>query len=325
MSLGEFDLIARYFTASHYSKDVLLGVGDDAAVLEVPAGQRLVAAVDTLVEGVHFPVGTAAEFIGYRALAVNLSDMAAMGAVPRWFTLSLSLPEANESWLVSFSKGLQQLASWFDVQLVGGDTVKGPLNVSVQILGTVEPERWLTRSGAKPGDIVFVSGIPGEAAGGLKLIQQPALRKGTEATAHLLKRFHQPSPRIELGRALRPFASACMDVSDGLLTDLKKLCRASGCGAVVRLEQLPMSTALEQVFAHDEAERLALNGGDDYELLFTVSPTNLFAMENAIAGGVRCTPIGEIVAGSDVHCVRDASVVNITDTGFDHFAANHSS
>jgi thiamine-monophosphate kinase len=169
--LGEFDLIKRYFTAASYPADVLLGVGDDAAVLAVPAGYRLVAAVDTLVEGVHFPVGTSAADIAYRALAVNLSDMAAMGAQPRWFTLSLCMPESSESWVAAFALSLQQLAARYKVQLVGGDTVKGPLNISLQILGLVKEDGWLTRAGAAPGDVIFVSGVPGEAAGGLQLLQ----------------------------------------------------------------------------------------------------------------------------------------------------------
>lgn len=318
--MGEFDLIARYFTPAHYSPDVLLGVGDDAAVLDVPAGHRLVAAVDTVVEGVHFPVGTAAEHIGYRALAVNLSDIAAMGATPRWFTLSLSMPQADAAWLQAFSQGLLKLASWFDVQLVGGDTVKGPLSISVQILGVVEQDGWLTRSGAKPGDQVFVSGLPGEAAGGLRLVQQPSLRRDEASTAQLLKRFYQPSPRVELGKALRKVASACMDVSDGLLTDLRKLCRSSQCGARLQLEQLPASSALLNTFDIATTEQLILNGGDDYELLFTVPHTRLLELQQLMGTGVRCTPIGEVIAGDGVHCQRHGVSVNLPDTGFDHFA-----
>lgn len=325
MSLGEFDLIARYFTPHGYAKDVLLGVGDDAAVLEVPAGFKLVAAVDTIVEGVHFPVASKPCDIAYRALAVNLSDMAAMGALPRWFTLSLCLPNANEAWLAEFSAGLFELAQQFDVQLVGGDTVKGPLNISVQILGYVEADRWLTRSAAQPGDVIFVSGAPGEAAGGLRLMQQAAALSISQGDAdsreHLLQRFLRPTPRVKLGRALRLHASAALDISDGLLTDLKKICAASRCGARLDLEQLPHSIALDALFNPAYVERLALSGGDDYELLFTVRPTQLNALQAALADcQVRCTAIGQVIAGNDVRCYRNGEQVIVDASGYDHFA-----
>jgi len=330
MSLGEFDLIARYFTPSHYSADVRLGVGDDAAVLDVPTGFKLVAAVDTLVEGVHFPLDTHPRDIAYRALAVNLSDLAAMGAQPRWFTLSLCLPNTNETWLAEFAAGLTELATQFNVQLVGGDTVKGPLNISVQILGCVEADRWLTRSGAQPGDVIFVSGVPGEAAAGLHSILHPkAMQSSPTAAQHhdyLVQRFLQPTPRVVLGRALRMHASATLDVSDGLLTDLKKLCAASQCGAQLDLESLPHSTAMHALFDHAQAEQFALGGGDDYELLFTVHPQQLLSLESAIADcGVRCTPIGRIIAGDAVSCCRAGCAVNVDATGYDHFATHSAS
>jgi thiamine-monophosphate kinase len=327
MSLGEFDLIARYFTPAGYSADVLLGVGDDAAVLNVPAGFKLVAAVDTIVAGVHFPFDTNPRDIGYRALAVNLSDIAAMGAQPRWFTLSLCLPSISEAWLAEFASGLSDLAQQFKVQLVGGDTVQGPLNVSVQIMGCVEADRWLTRSGARVGDVIFVSGVPGEAAAGLQLIQQSAalqsLQIEPQHREHLLHRFLRPTPRVELGRALRAHASAAMDVSDGLLTDLKKLCAASRCGAQLELEALPRSTALHAPFNRAQFEQLALSGGDDYELLFTVHPADLLAVEAAMAEcDVRCTPIGRVVEGATVSCCRNGHAVIVNDTGYDHFATH---
>lgn len=319
--MGEFDLIKRYFTPASYSDDVLLGVGDDAAVLDVPAGYRLVTAVDTIVAGIHFPLDTAAADIAYRALAVNLSDMAAMGAQPRWFTLSLCLPEPREAWLAEFVISLQQLAAQYDVQLVGGDTVKGPLNISVQILGLVETDVWLTRSGAEPGDMVFISGVPGEAAGGLQLLLQTPITVDAEHRRHLLERFYRPTPRVELGRSIRQLASAAMDVSDGLLTDLNKLCAASGYGAHVDLESLPTSPALLTTFGAQTAERYALTGGDDYELLFTVSSKKLLQLEAAIAElPVRCTPIGRIVDGEEVQCCRRGELVTVAVQGFDHFA-----
>ena len=320
--MGEFDLIKRYFTPASYSADVLLGVGDDAAVLAVPPGYRLVMAVDTIVEGVHFPVGTSAADIAYRALAVNLSDMAAMGAQPRWFTLSLCLPDSNEQWLSEFARSLNHLAMRYGVQLVGGDTVKGPLNISIQISGLVSDDGWLTRSGARPGDMVFVSGVPGEAAGGLQLILNPQQQAEEKYRQHLLERFYRPTPRVELGVSLRKLASAAMDVSDGLLTDLRKLCAASRCGATMQLESLPASEALSNVFGESRAEELALQGGDDYELLFTVSDKNLEQLDSVIAAtGAACTRIGQITDTLTVQCYRNGMPVEVKNAGFDHFNA----
>ncbi len=318
--MGEFELIKRFFSPAHYTADVCLGVGDDAAVVAVPDGQRLVVAVDTLVAGVHFPDNTAPGDIGWRALAVNLSDLAAMGATPRWFTLSLCMPESNEVWLAAFAAGLQEAASRFGVQLIGGDTVKGPLNISVQILGSVEADGWLSRAGARPGDVLFVSGIPGEAAGGLRVMLDSLPTASVEAQ-HLLQRFLRPEPRVALGRALRRVASAAMDVSDGLLVDLTKLCAASGCGARLSLEQLPQSTALRSMFGRERAEHLTLTGGDDYELLFTVPPqaaTRIAVLAQTV--GVICTPIGVMDSTTGVHCLRDGKPVAVNVQGYDHFA-----
>jgi thiamine-monophosphate kinase len=325
--LGEFDLIKRYFTASTYSADVLLGVGDDAAVVDVPVGYKLVTAVDTIVAGIHFPTDTSAADIAYRALAVNLSDIAAMGAIPKWFTLSLCLPAADESWLAEFAGSLHELAQRFGVQLVGGDTVKGPLNISVQILGIVEADAWLTRSGAHPGDLVVVSGVPGEAAGGLQLLLQPPITTDELHRRHLRERFYRPIPRVQLGRALRHVASAAMDISDGLLTDLNKLCVASACNATLDLDTLPISIALSATFGASAAQQHALFGGDDYELLFTVSRDKL-AQLREISGAlqVACTPIGEVTAkGSadhQVQCFHNGKPVVVKGAGFDHFAAS---
>lgn len=319
--MGEFELIRQYFTATSYPTDVLLGVGDDAAVLAVPPGERLVAAVDTIVEGVHFPVGSPAADIAWRALAVNLSDMAAMGATPRWFTLSLCLPQARTAWLTEFATTLDELARQFGVSLVGGDTVRGPLNVSIQILGTVENNRWLTRSGAHVGDVVYVSGMPGEAAGGLQLLLKPAISANAADRQHLIARFTRPSPRVALGRGLRSLANAAMDVSDGLLTDLSKLCAASQVGARLHLDALPMSPSLSSTFGMKEAEHHVLHGGDDYELLFTIAPDRVQELEHCIKScGVLCTAIGEIVPQGGVQCYRAGQPVTVAGTGFDHFA-----
>jgi len=318
MSLGEFDIIARYFARKSERGDVLLGIGDDAAVLDAQPGRKLVVAMDTIVDGVHFPVDTDAADIGYRALAVNLSDLAAMGAEPAWMTLSLSLPRANEQWLSGFASGLFELAKDYNVALVGGDTVRGPLVITVQIAGWVESDGWLTRSGAKPGDLLFVSGIPGEAAGGLAVVQRRIM--GGEAASFLKHRFLRPRPRIELGRKLRNFATAAMDVSDGLLTDLKKLCAASGCGARLNVDALPESAAMRELFEADDCWQYALAGGDDYELLFTLPPERATALRTTLQLQQRVTQIGVITADTGVHCLLEGQPFRIKRGGYDHFA-----
>jgi thiamine-monophosphate kinase len=314
MSLGEFQLIARYFAQQPSRRDVLLGIGDDAAVLDVRPNRKLVVAMDTIVEGVHFPIGSAASDIGYRALAVNLSDLAAMGAEPAWLTLSLSMPNSDERWIQQFAAGLFELAREHDVALVGGDTVQGPLVVTVQIAGWVECDRWLTRSGARPGDAIMISGTPGEAAGGLASLQRNLPE--TSAVRNLRRRFLRPTPRVALGRTLRQLATAAMDVSDGLLTDLDKLCAASNCGASIDIESIPQSADLLATFDPATCVDYALAGGDDYEIIFTV-PVQSVSLLGSVEPG--CTQIGVITAGTDVVCRRGGEIFNAEHRGYDHF------
>jgi thiamine-monophosphate kinase len=246
-----------------------------------------------------------------------------MGAEPAWMTLSLSLPEASEPWIAGFASGLLELAEQHDVALVGGDTVRGPLVVTVQLAGWVEADKWLTRSGARPGDLVMVSGIPGEAAAGLHVIQQHMPL--TEATAQLQWRFLRPRPRIALGRQLRAVATAAMDVSDGLLVDLQKLCAASGCGARLVVDALPHSAAMRELFDADTALDYALAGGDDYELIFTLPPDRLPSLLAQRDPVVQLTNIGTITAGSGVQCERHGAPFVPRRTGYDHFAVGESS
>lgn len=317
MALGEFDLIERYFTRPGRRSDVLLGVGDDAALLQPPPGQVLVAAVDTLVEGRHFLPGAPAESVGHQALAVNLSDLAAMGATPAWALLSLSLPDADEAWLGGFAAGLYALAERCGVALVGGDTVRGPRVATVTALGFVEPGRALLRSGARPGDFLYVSGWPGEAAAGLD-----ALRRGvtTGPDDPLVRRYRFAEPRLALGRDLQGRASSAMDVSDGLLGDLRKLCAASGVGARLDLDCLPVSQELRRRCAAEECEQFVLGGGDDYELLFTVPGHEARALEQALAGRHELTLIGQVEAAPGVRCMRGGRPVEVRGSGYDHFA-----
>jgi thiamine-monophosphate kinase len=317
MPLGEFELIRRYFAQQASRNDVRLGIGDDAAVLDVSSDRQLVVALDTIVEGVHFPSNTPAADIGYRALAVNLSDIAAMGAQPSWFTLSLSLPRSDEQWVEQFATGLFALAREHDVALIGGDTVKGPLVITVQIAGWVEADRYLTRSGAQPGDALMISGIPGEAAGGLATLQRAVVE--TPAIHHLRSRFLRPTPRVRLGRELRTLASAAMDVSDGLLTDLDKLCSASRCGAELDVDALPRSSALAATFDTNACVEYALAGGDDYEILFAIPPLHVRAAE-----GFGCTQIGVVTSGERVVCRRGGALFEPERRGYDHFDKDRS-
>jgi len=324
MPLGEFDIIERFFSRRSRRADVIVGVGDDGAVLDVPVRSRLVAAIDTLVEGVHFPSGTAGSYVGHRALAVNLSDIAAMGAEPAWATLSLSMPAADERWLEEFARGFYELADRHGVALVGGDTVRGPLVVTVSILGLVSESGWLSRAGARSGDLIYVSGSPGEAAAGLEILQAGRRADRTDPESRLIDRFLLPEPRVQLGRALGKLASAAIDVSDGLAVDLGRLCSASGCGASIELESLPVSAALRARYAADRCEQLVLGGGDDYELLFTVPPAKVDKLQAATRNTTECRQIGRIVEGKELTFTRHGEPTPVRPSGFDHFATRES-
>jgi thiamine-monophosphate kinase len=323
--LTEFDLIGRYFerpaAAHRRDQGVLLGIGDDAALLQLPANSDLVAAVDTLVAGRHFPPATDAHSIGHRAMAVNLSDMAAMGATPMWATLSLTMPTADAAWLQRFSAGLLDLGREHGVVLVGGDTTRGPLTVSVQILGSVPKGAALRRSGARAGDLLAVSGTLGDSGAGLALSTgalAPAADRG--AIDALIRRFDYPIPRVTLGIAARQLASAAMDISDGLAADLPKLAAASGLHAHVRVESLPLSTALRAAVSETQAREWALGAGDDYELLLAASPS-MYAKLEAAANRLNLTLsiIGELRRGSGVSWSLHGADYTPTTAGYDHF------
>ena len=263
MSGGEFELIARLAAAMPCRRDdVLAGPGDDGAVLRAPAGMDLVQTVDTCLEGVHFPAGLAAADVGWRSLAVNLSDLAAMGATPAWGLLSLALPAPDDAWVDDFAAGVAELASASGLDIVGGDTVRGPLGVTFALTGFVPAGSALRRSGAVPGDGIWVTGALGGGAAGLA-----AWREGRSDQAG---RFLRPPPRLAEGRALRGLAGAAIDVSDGLLQDLGHVLAASGVGAVVQLEHVPLAPEAAAAGA-DAGLGMALDGGDDYELCFTVA------------------------------------------------------
>ena len=319
---SEFEIINRYFARRAFaSKNIILGIGDDAAVLSTPADKQLVVSIDTLISGVHFPAQTSAADIAWKALAVNLSDLAAMGAEPAWFTLALSLPEVDHDWLAAFSESLAAISSAYHIPLVGGDTTRAALSITIQVAGHVQSDRALLRSGAKPGDQIFVSGNIGDAALGLYALQQEVER--TDDIIYLLERLNRPQPRVEAGQRLTDIAGACIDVSDGLFADLSHILRASGVGARLRLDRIPLSEAAKH-FLSEKPQLLPTiyNRGDDYELCFCVSKENcaqLDAVEKRL--DCRLTHIGEIVAGHELQVFdREGKVLDLSDDSYDHFA-----
>jgi thiamine-monophosphate kinase len=323
-ALGEFELIRRFFmrptTTSASQSGVSVGIGDDAAVLDLPAGDQLVAAVDTILEGRHFLPGTDPKSIGHRALAVNLSDMAAMGATPAWATLALSMPSVDTTWLEGFAAGLLDLADAHRVTLVGGDTTRGPLTVSVQILGVVPRGTALQRSGAQAGDLIVVTGSLGDAGAGLAYSTSMPASVPDEAARSLMARFEYPTPRVAMGIAARGIASAAMDLSDGLVGDLPKLAQASGLGAVVAIEKLPLSAALRAAANAEQARDWALCAGDDYELLFTVAASHYVALQAAAQRlNLTLSIIGEMRAAAGISWLLDGVAFAPRSRGFDHF------
>jgi len=320
MALSEFELIAQYFNRKSHRGDVRLGVGDDAAILCPPAGNDLVLCIDALVAGRHFPLNTPPEAIGHKALAVNLSDIAAMGAEPAWGTLALTLPESDERFVEAFARGFFSLADRFGVDLVGGDTVRGPLQVVVQMQGVVPTGTALTRAGAQPGDHIFVTGSLGDAGAGLALAQGELSCEPDDAKM-LRRRLDYPSPRVDEGIALRHIASAAIDISDGLLADLGHILEASGVGARLVLDAIPTSPELQQCVLDPESRlRLALSAGDDYELCFTVPESKLERFEQ-IASQWECgsSRIG-VICAEDGFVFEHGSLPMNINAGFDHFS-----
>ena len=314
--MAEFDLIARIRARAARRDDVVLGIGDDAALLRMPADRLLVVATDTLNADVHFPEDTLPGALGWKALAVNLSDLAAMGATPAWCTLSLSLPEGDALWVERFLDGFLALAQEHDVALVGGDTTRGPLSVCVTVQGFLAEDRALTRAGARVGDDVWISGTLGDAAAALS-----QWRAGGACEPSLRQRLDRPTPRLALGRALAGTAGACIDVSDGLLADAGHLCAASGVGAELQLAALPASPALATLFTDETRHVLQAGGGDDYELCFSAAPGQRDAVLRAAQeAGTAVTRVGRIVAGNGVRALlADGRTWTPPQHGYEHF------
>ena len=322
MPISEFELIKQYFddsTAQKQCADLVLGIGDDGAIISPRPDHDLIVAVDTLVAGVHFLSEANPYDIGFRSLAVNLSDLAAMGAEPAWFTLALTLPGADEEWLKEFSRGLFELARSYQLPLIGGDTTRGPLTISIQVLGYVPSAQALCRDGAKVGDLIYVTGSLGDAAGGLRLLQN---KESSLQDDYLQTRFLRPQARLKFGQCLRGLAHAAIDISDGLLADIGHITKRSGVGARVELARLPLSVQLKAVFGSERAIEMALSGGDDYGLCFCVAPTQADKVaELAKQLGLAITCIGCVEAepGIRLYNAQGEPVDSALAAGYQHF------
>jgi thiamine-monophosphate kinase len=318
--MDEFELIERFFAApAHARNDVTIGIGDDGAVTQPDPGAELVVATDMVVEGTHFPAGTPAHALGHRCLAVNLSDLAAMGAKPAWCTLAISLPTGSADWVREFAAGFMQLAAEHGVALIGGDTVRGPLSMTVTVHGQIPAGTAIRRDGAGPDESIYVTGQPGAAAAGLALLQEAV--EPFESKHELVRRFYYPEPRVVEGLALRGIATAMIDVSDGLHVDLKHLLSASGLGATLDVEKIqPAPTAVGQ-FGGERALEFALAGGDDYELCFTVPAEREQALRD-IAGDWDCDVhrLGRTRAKSNIEWRRHGADYTVPQATFRHFA-----
>lgn len=320
MSLTEFDLIRQYFDrVIKETGNIRQGIGDDAAIISIPKGMELALSIDTLVQDVHFHAKTKPEDIGYKSLAVNLSDMAAMGAEPRWVTLSLTIPDANQTWLEHFSQGFFELAERIPVTLIGGDLNKGPLSVTVQVHGLLPAGHAMLRKGAKPGDLVYVSGLPGEAGLGLRVLNN-TINIPDAYHDKVLGRLHRPEPRVALGMKLLDIAHSAIDISDGLIADLGHMLDASQCGANINLDSLPVSGAFDNIGSIEDVWEIILTSGDDYELCFTINEDQNEIIENVKGFDVPLTCIGKIVSERGLQLLRpDGTKFKLAGSGYRHF------
>jgi len=317
---GEFDLIRDFFRdATAQRDDVVLGIGDDCALLKVPVGKQLAVSMDTLVVGRHFVTDVDPELLGHKALAVNLSDLAAMGATPAWVTLSVTLPDADAEWVKRFMAGFTALAKRYQLTLIGGDTTRGPLAITVQVHGFVDPEKSLRRDAAKIGDLIYVTGQLGDA--GLALMAKQGLYVKQGSLASLKQRLDRPEPRIELGRAATTHSRCAIDLSDGLGSDLGHICEESNVGALIYLDKLPMSDAVAEYVAESGDWSLPLSAGDDYELCMTVPAQHQAAFEAAMQQQeVPVIWIGMIEQGEQVRAMSpNGDVDAYVARGYDHF------
>ena len=315
MSVREFEVIDRYFKViSKSAAGVVLGPGDDCAVLSFPTNSEVCTSTDTLIEGVHFPVNSDASLVASRLVGANLSDLAAMGAEPHSCLIALTLPAAEADWLEDFSGTLSKQLQKYDLALVGGNMAQGTLSLSMTVLGTVPAGQAIKREGARAGDEIYVTGTLGDAAGGLKQLQD-----GVGQDDFLVMRYAEPTPRVDIGVQLRGLATAMIDISDGLLADLGHLCRASNVGGSVEWASLPVSEDLAALLGDTDARSLALNAGDDYELCFT-APVGSAASIQALNDEVSITKVGQITATGRVELIDEqGKPVAVSASGYSHF------
>lgn len=325
ISMNEFEIIDEFLAIKVKNrKDVIHGVGDDCALLKVPRGQRLAVSMDTLVAGVHFLENSNAADIAHKAIAVNLSDLAAAGAEPAWITVSLTLPEYDHQWLKDFNHGLVKMLDYFGIQVVGGDTCQGPLSITIQAHGFVPEKVFCRRDSAKAGELICVTGALGDAALGLKVARNEIEVAEADHKTHLLNKYYRPYPQVAAGIALRSRATAGIDISDGLLADLSHISRASDVGALLRWERIPLSTAAKSVANKEQLMKSALTGGDDYQLCFTVPEDELDATIQALETvGSTCVPIGRMTGKPGVRLLDEDQEVNLNEVGFKEFGFQH--
>ncbi|MFG3453613.1 thiamine-phosphate kinase [Stutzerimonas stutzeri] len=319
--MGEFELIRHYFAAAACARvggDVVLGIGDDCALLTVPVGEQLVVSTDTLVAGVHFPEPSDPYLLGQRALAVSTSDLAGMGATPIGFTLALTIPSVDSGWLAEFARGLDAMAAGCAMSLIGGDTTRGPLSMTLTVFGRVPVGEALLRSGAQPGDLLCVGGALGDAAGALPIVLGEREADTVEA-ATLLGRYWSPQPQLALGQALRGKATAALDISDGLLADCTHIATASSVSLAIEQSRVPLSDSLLRFAGAEQALQCGLGGGDDYLLAFTLPAMALLPLQ---AEGWPVHVIGQVTTGEGVRLVdADGNSLNIAHRGYNHFTS----
>ena len=318
MASGEFSLIEKFFDRPSGRNDVVLGIGDDCAIVTPQGHDQLALSIDTLVSGVHFLDDTDPRGLGHKALAVNLSDLAASGAKPAWCSLALTLPAIDEAWLSEFSAGFFALASQHGISLIGGDTTQGPLSITVQVIGTIPEGKALLRSGAKANDLIYVSGMIGDA--GLGLLGRQGSSSIEDPT--LYAALEMPNPRVALGQALQGIASACIDISDGLAADLGHILEQSRVGAKIEWEQLPLSRPVREYVAQTEDLAFPLKTGDDYELCFTVPPHHQNEVERMLLQlDLKGACIGRIESNPGLRVRSSKGLIDVGKSGYEHFTS----
>lgn len=319
---NEFDIIKKYFTFEALRDDVVLAGGDDCAIVSVPENKQLLLTTDTLISGVHFPIKTSAEDIAYKAIMVNLSDLAAMGATPAWVTLAISLPDISEVWLQAFSKQFYSVLSEFNISLIGGDTTKGELSITIQAMGLCDKDKILRRDKAEPGDKIFVTGELGDASIGLHAVLN---NLNDEKLSPCIQKLNRPEARVRFAETLALYSKCAIDISDGFVADLGHIIESSHCGAKINLSKIPLSLAAQYYFQQYNNSlidwSILLAQGDDYELCFTVAESNQPVVEElASKHRLKLTCIGEITDSKELEFYDvDDKLMNFTDTGFKHF------